>query len=75
MINKNARNSFDERAKMRSQKANINIQINFNMKDKAQGFGGKKIDNYVEIEQKSINKVDSHPKNNDDLKKIKKKNN
>jgi len=31
---------------------NINIQINFNMKDKVQGFVGKKIDNFVEIEQK-----------------------
>lgn len=75
MISKNARNSFDERAKMRSEKANINIQINFNMKDKAQGFTGKKIDNYVEIQQKSINKADGHSKNNEELKKIKKKNN
>lgn len=49
MINKNSRNSIDERNKARSQKANINIQINFNMKDKPQGFSGKKIDNYVEI--------------------------
>lgn len=32
---------------MRSDKANINIQINFNMKDKPPGFTGKKIDNYV----------------------------
>jgi len=30
-------------------KNNINIQINFNMKDKLPGFVGKKIDNYVEI--------------------------
>ena len=27
--------------------SNINIQINFNMKDKQAGFTGKKIDNYL----------------------------
>ena len=32
---------------------NINIQINVNVKDnKSRGFTGKKIDNYVEIEEK-----------------------
>jgi hypothetical protein len=62
MINKNTRNSIDERNKARSEKANINIQINFNMKDKPQGFVGKKIDNYVEIEQKSAIKADVHNK-------------
>ena len=62
MINKNSRNSIDDRNKARSQKANINIQINFNMKDKAQGFSGKKIDNYVEIEQKSTIRAETHLK-------------
>jgi hypothetical protein len=62
MINKNTRNSIDERNKARSEKANINIQINFNMKDNHQGFVGKKIDNYVEIEQKSAIKADVHNK-------------
>lgn len=62
MINKNSRNSIDERNKARSEKANINIQINFNMKDKAQGFSGKKIDNYVEIEQKPTIRAEANMK-------------
>lgn len=62
MINKNNRNSMDDRPKTRSEKANINIQINFNMKDKPPGFSGKKIDNYVEIEQKSTIKAETNMK-------------
>jgi len=50
MLNKNARAISDNKGKARPDKgSNINIQINFNMKDKAQGFVGKKIDNYVDI--------------------------
>jgi hypothetical protein len=79
MINKNARGSFEERPKVRSEKANINIQINFNMKDKPQGFSGKKIDNYLEIEHKNNPNPNPkpdpnpHPKNTEELKKNKKR--
>lgn len=72
MLGKNVRS--EERAKVRAENANINIQINFNMKDKAPGFAGKKIDNFVEIEQKDKGKVEGIVKGNEDLKRIKKKN-
>lgn len=52
---------------------NINIQINFNMKDKNQGFAGKKIDNYVEIDNKNNPKTDSYSRQTEESKKIKKK--
>ena len=54
--NPNERNKAGHRNK-------INNQNNFNMKDKNQGFGGKKIDNYVEIDQKNNSKADSYSKN------------
>lgn len=64
MLNKNARAISDNKGKARPEKgSNINIQINFNMKDKAQGFAGKKIDNYVDIEQKSTIKDQIYLKN------------
>ena len=76
MLNKNARTNSDNKGKVRPDKgSNINIQINFNMKDKAQGFTGKKIDNYVDIEQKSTIKEQIYPKNIEELKKNKQKNN
>ena len=47
-MNKNNRGSFDERMGARApHRNNSNIQINFNVKDKNQGFVGKKIDNFV----------------------------
>jgi hypothetical protein len=47
-MNKNSRGSFDERMGVRApHRNNINIQINFNVKDKNQGFVGKKIDNFM----------------------------
>lgn len=76
MLNKNARTTSDNKGKVRPDKgSNINIQINFNMKDKAQGFTGKKIDNYVDIEQKSTIKDQVYPKNIEEGKKNKQKNN
>lgn len=44
------------------------------MKDKAQGFAGKKIDNFVEIEQKEKGKVEGTGKGSEDLKKMRKRN-
>ena len=73
MLGKNVR-GVDDRAKVRADNANINIQINFNMKDKAQGFAGKKIDNFVEIEQKEKGKGEAVGKGSEDLRRIKKKN-
>jgi hypothetical protein len=47
-MNKNTRNSYDDRVNSKPpNRNNINIQINFNVKDKQQGFVGKKIDNLV----------------------------
>ena len=47
-MNKNGRNSYDDRSTVRpANRNNINILINFNMKDKNQAVTGKKIDNYV----------------------------
>lgn len=49
-MSKIPRSNYEEKPQNRPpSKNNINIQINFNMKDKPQGFAGKKIDNYVEI--------------------------
>lgn len=57
-MNKNSKASYDERTNSRTgNRNNINIQINFNVKDKNQGFAGKKIDNYVEVEQKNTSKT------------------
>lgn len=75
MLNKNARANSDNKGKVKPDKgSNINIQINFNMKDKAQGFVGKKIDNYVDIEQKSTIKDQIYPKNAEEPKRNKQKN-
>jgi len=57
-MQRQSRNSYDDRTRIRNSKGNnINIQINVNMKEKNSGFTGKKIDNYVDIEQKSNSKV------------------
>lgn len=70
-MNKNQRGSYD--ATRAGNRNNINIQINFNMKDKNQGFVGKKIDNYLEVEHKNTSKNDNYPKITEEIKKIKKK--
>lgn len=69
-MNKNVRGSYDA---ARAHRNNINIQINFNVKDKNQGFTGKKIDNYVEIEQKNTLKGEGHGRQLEEQKKGKKK--
>jgi hypothetical protein len=46
-MNKNTGNVADPIPGHPPNRSNINIQINFNMKDKTPGFVGKKIDNYV----------------------------
>jgi hypothetical protein len=68
-MNKNQRGSYD--ATRAGNRNNINIQINFNMKDKNQGFVGKKIDNYLEVEHKNTSKNDNYPKITEEIKKIK----
>ena len=55
------RSNYDP-ASRTNHRNNINIQINFNVKDKNQGISGKRIDNYVEIEQKN-SKTDSYSRN------------
>ncbi len=69
-MNKNVRGSYDA---ARAHRNNINIQINFNVKDKNQGFTGKKIDNYVEIEQKNTLKGEGQGRQLEEQKKGKKK--
>lgn len=70
-MNKN-RNSIDDKRIIPEKPSNINIQINFNMKDKPTGFSGKKIDNYVEIDQKPVPRTQNLHKH-EDVKKYKKK--
>lgn len=69
-MNKNPRGSYDA---TKGHRNNINIQINFNVKDKNQGFTGKKIDNYVEVEHKNTSKTDNATRLVEEPKKNKKK--
>lgn len=62
-MNKNPRGSYD--ATKGSHRNNINIQINFNMKEKNQAFAGKKIDNYLEVEHKNQPKTENVPRTAD----------
>lgn len=72
-MNKNQRGSYE--GARPGHRNNINIQINFNMKDKHQGFTGKKIDNFVEVEHKNTQKGENCTKSTEDVKKLKKKSN
>lgn len=69
-MNKNPRGSYDA---TKGNRNNINIQINFNVKDKNQGFTGKKIDNYLEVEHKNTSKPENPTRFVDESKKNKKK--
>ena len=60
-MSRNGKPSFDPGTRT-GHRNNINIQINFNVKDKNQAISGKRIDNYVEIEQKN-SKTDSYSRN------------
>ena len=63
-MSKTNKPNFEDKNKA-GHRNNINIQINFNMKDKNQGFAGKKIDNYVEIDHKQSSKADSYSRHTD----------
>jgi hypothetical protein len=72
-MNRVQRNSEDKQANRAVNKNNINILINFNVKDKNSGLIGKKLDNFIEIEQKgNIKNELSHQ--NEDIKNGKRKN-
>jgi len=45
-MSRNSKSNYDP-ATRTGHRNNINIQINFNVKDKNQAISGKKIDNYV----------------------------
>lgn len=47
-MSRNVKSAFDQGTRT-GHRNNINIQINFNVKDKNPAISGKRIDNYVEI--------------------------
>lgn len=47
-MSRNVKPAFDQGTRT-GHRNNINIQINFNVKDKNPAISGKRIDNYVEI--------------------------